>query len=64
MTLQQVLLSLNKEDIALIYYAFNNELSRLVNLPDKHFIGVYVKPTPAMEILIRQNNWVYGRYKE
>ena len=59
--IKDILLNLNKEDVALLKYAFEQDFSQEVHLPDGTFVGVNIYNTVGVEILDQANNWIHGR---
>jgi len=60
MMIKIILENLSKENYDQLMCAFENEYTQFVELRDKRFIGVNIKPNPKLKILETAGTWSYG----
>ena len=62
--IRDIINRLKPDDLRVLKYAHNHELSQSINLPDGRFIGVNIKENPATVIIEQVGDWAYGMHKE
>jgi len=63
-SIKSVLDTLSKSQRKQLMYAFENEFAQFVELPNKKFVGVYVRPIKHLKVEASAGNWYYGTIKK
>tara|TARA_R110000765_G_scaffold8465_7_gene27341 strand:+ start:11364 stop:11558 length:195 start_codon:yes stop_codon:yes gene_type:complete len=60
--IRDVLDKLSADDLAVLRYAHQNELSQHVRLPDGHFVGVFINSPQLIKEEVA-GDWSYGKIR-
>ena len=60
MNLRDRINALRPEEREMLLYAFEQESTQIVKLPDNFFIGVNVQPSDKIRIIESSGVWSYG----
>ena len=59
--IKEILKSLTLEERKQLMYAFENEFTQYIDLPNNKFIGVNIQSIKCLEILESKGVWSYGK---